>query len=305
MAGERSYTQGRFSVDVDGANVGYLKSISGVGTLEAEIATHDLGPDKQQKKHVANTKWAPAKCEIGIGMGKSMYDWMKGSLDKKHIQKNGAVHLGDFDHKAMQSITWYGGLITEVTVPKMSGDSKDAAYFTVGFEYEYAEWAKGGGESISAKMGPKQKNWLCSNYKLEIGGLPCERVASIDSFSWKCTTKKDEVGSTASHRQTLHPAKITIPDLKLSISSADKTIWADAARAWFVGGNHGEAQEMTGRLVFLGPNMKDELGEINFMNVGFKKFAGSDLKGGDESVARFNVELYCEQMEFKIKEFDQ
>jgi hypothetical protein len=29
------------------------------------------------------------------------------------------------------------------------------------------------------------KKWLCSNFKLEVDGLPCNRVAKIDSFNWE------------------------------------------------------------------------------------------------------------------------
>lgn len=302
-ANDRSYTSGRFAVDVDGFNVGYMKSCSGVGTVDGDIAVNDLGPDKQQKKHLANWKWAPGKMEVGIGMGKGMYDWIKASLDNKHIQKNGVVTMADFDHKAMQSCTWMNGLITEVTCPKLSGDAKDAAYFTIGWEYESARWAKAGGESITAKMGPKQKQWLCSNFSVVIGGLPCARVNTVDSFSWKCTVKSDHVGDK--NEYTLHPMKVTVPDLKLTISSADKKEWADFAKKWFIDGERKEdADEMTGRIIYLDPTRKIELGSVELSNVGLKKFSPGDLKGNAEDVSRFTVELYVEQMQFKINTSD-
>ena len=53
-----------------------------------------------------------------------------------------------------------------------------------------------------------------------------------------------------------------MPDLKLAISMADHQPWADAAKKWFVDGHHEEGDEMSGRIVFLGPDMKKELGEI-------------------------------------------
>jgi hypothetical protein len=56
--------------------------------------------------------------------------------------------------------------------------------------------------------------------------------------------------------------------------------------------------------VFLGPNMKDELGEIELQNVGFKKFSDDDSEANSEKIKRFNVELYVEKMIFKINEYD-
>ena len=40
--------------------------------------------------------------------------------------------------------------------------------------------------------------------------LPCERVASIDSFTWKCSVAADQIGIHREH--TKHPAKVTVPD---------------------------------------------------------------------------------------------
>jgi hypothetical protein len=301
MADQRTYTGGRFALDVDGFNVGFLKKFSGLA-MEADIVANDLGPDNVQKKHVANVKWTPAKATIGIGMGKGMYDWIKAAFDKGYITKNGTFTSADFNYKAQSQLTFSEALITEVTVPKLDGSSKDAAYFDIGFECERVRWAKGGGEDIRGKIGPKQKQWLCSNFKFELGGLPCTRVATIDSFTWKCAVAADMLGAFCEN--TKHPAKVTVPDLKISVSYADHDAWSQAAKKWFIDGHRTEADEMTGRIVFLGPNMKDELGEITLLNVGFKKFSDEDAEANSEKIKRFNVELYVEKMEFKLAQFD-
>lgn len=301
MADIRTFTGGRFALDIDGFNVGFLKKFSGLA-MEADITANDLGPDNVQKKHVSNIKWTPGKATVGIGMGKGMYDWIKAAFDKGYVTKNGTFTAADFNYKAQSQLTFFNALITEVTVPKLDGSSKDSAYFDIGFESEQVRWAKGGGEDIRGKIGPKQKAWLCSNFRVEIGALPCNRVATVDSFTWKCAVAADMIGI---HREpTKHPAKVTVPDIKLGISYADHQAWADAAKKWFIDGDHREEHEMTGRIVFLGPNMKDELGEITLLNVGFKKFSDEDAEANSEKIKRFNVELYVEKMEFKINEYD-
>ena len=143
---------------------------------------------------------------------------------------------------------------------------------------------------------------MCSNFRVEIGSLPCSRVASVDSFTWKCAIAADQIGIF--REPTKHPAKVTVPDLKLGISMADYQAWADSAKKWFVDGEHKELNEMEGRIVFLDPNMKDELGEISLQNVGFKKFSKEDSEANSEKIARFNVELYVEKMVFKINQYD-
>ena len=95
-----------------------------------------------------------------------------------------------------------------------------------------------------------------------------------------------------------------MPDIKLSISNADQPKWAEEAKKWFIDGQHLEGDERHGRIVFLGPDMKTELGDITLLNVGFKKFADDDAEANSEKIKRFNVELYVERMEFKINEYD-
>ena len=83
-----------------------------------------------------------------------------------------------------------GALITGVTAPKLDGASKDAAYFDVEFECEEVRWAKGGGQSIQGKSGPKQKQWRCSNASVRWsrsttisspGRALCSRIRRTDS----------------------------------------------------------------------------------------------------------------------------
>jgi hypothetical protein len=301
MAGERTYTAGRFALDVNGENAGFLKKFSGFA-MEADIVSNDLGPDNVQKKHVSNIKWTPAKATIGIGMGKEMYEWIKAAFDKGYVTKNGQFTSADFNYKAQSILTFQNALITSVTVPKLDGSSKDAAYFDVEMEAEMVRWAKGGGEDIRGKIGPKQKAWLCSNFRLTMGGLPCERVGSIDSFTWKCAVASDQIGTV--REPTKHPAKVTVPDLKFSISMADYQPWADAAKKWFVDGEHEEQHELTGSIEFLNPNMKDVIGSIELQNCGFKKFTRGEATANDEKIARFDVEMYCEKMKFNLNYTD-
>jgi hypothetical protein len=187
-------------------------------------------------------------------------------------------------------------------VPKLDGGDKNAAYFDVEFQPGQVRWAKAGGEDIRAKIGPQQKAWLCSNWRVEIGSLPCTKVASIDSFTWKCSAVADDLGM---FRESVYsPAAVTVPSIKMAISYVDHDAWSKAAKSWFIDGKHLESDEMTGRIVFLGPDMKEELGEIELQNVGFQSFKDEDSEGGSDKIKRFNVELYVEKMKFKINKYD-
>ena len=124
----------------------------------------------------------------------------------------------------------------------------------------------------------------------------------MDSFTWKCSVSADQIGIF--REPTKHPAKVTVPEIKLTISSADHDAWAQAAKKWFIDGHHLESDEMHGRIVFLDPNMSDELGEVELQNVGFKKFSDEDNEANSEKIKRFAVELYVEKMKFKLNSYD-
>lgn len=301
MAEQRTYTGGRFSLDVDGFNVAFLKKFDGL-SMEADIVANDLGPDNFQAKHVANIKWTPGKATVGAGMGQGMYNWIKQSFDKAYMPKNGRLVAADFNYKAQSELTFQHALITSVGFPKMDGSSKDGMYLDVEFEAEQVRWAPGDGKDIQAKYGTKQKAWLAANFRFEMGGLPCSRVASIDAFTWKCAVAADQIGIF--REPTKHPAKVTIPDLKVSISMADYEAWAGPAKKWFIDGEHLAGNEMQGAIVILGPNMKDEIGRVELKNCGFKKFSKQTLEANTEKIARFDVEFYVEGMTFSLKEYD-
>ena len=61
---------------------------------------------------------------------------------------------------------------------------------------------------------------------------------------------------------------------------------------------------MQGRIVFLKPDMKTEIGEIELQQVGLVSFKKDDMEANAEKIARFTAELYVEKMLFKIKEYD-
>ena len=70
----------------------------------------------------------------------------------------------------------------------------------------------------------------------EDGDLPCDAISSVDSFTWKCSVAPDHWGI---HRLPMkHPAKVVVPDLKITCSQKEDVFprWADAARKWFVAG---------------------------------------------------------------------
>ena len=76
-----------------------------------------------------------------------------------------------------------------------------------------------------ASVAPKTKEWLCSSFRFEVGDLPCSRIAKVDSFGWEQGVVKDDVG--AFREPMKEPAKVEVPNLKVTISMGDLLAWSD------------------------------------------------------------------------------
>ncbi len=301
MAQSRSYTAGRFAVDIDGQLAGYVKSVAG-GNIKGEVAIHQLGPDNVQKKHLATIVHEPFTVEVGMGMSRLFYEWIQSSFDKGHVTKSGEMIAADFDYHAQSARVFHEGFISEVTLPALDGSSKEPAYMTVKIDPERIRHEKRGGEKLNGKIGSQTKKWLCSNFKMEIGDMPCSRVAKVDSFTWKQAIIKDQVG--AFREATKHPAKVEVPNLKLTISMADIEPWRQWHESFVINGLCSDADEVTGSITFLGPDHKEELAEISLDHVGIISLTQAKQEANKEEVARFEVELYVEQMRFLYKASD-
>jgi len=292
-------TGSRLALDVDGTRVTALRSFSGLGVL-ADIAQTELSPMSPPKKHVAAVRFTPARLRTGLGLGKGLYTWLKAALEGNAINRSGTFRRGDFNGKVQSVHKFSDALITEFTVPRLDASSRDPGLLDIAFATAQLDWAGPSGETLAMVADPKPKAWLLSNFKVAIGKLPCSRVAAVESLTWSATLQTDTIG--AGRFPTQLPGKVSVPDLKLSISAADLAPWATAAHQWFIEGRRTEGDEMSGRITLLGSNLADELATIELGNVGFKSFAFPDAGGNSDQVERFTVELYAERLRLVIPE---
>jgi hypothetical protein len=107
-----------------------------------------------------------------------------------------------------------------------------------------------------------EKQWQCSNFRFAIEGLPTSRIAALDGRIVMAHPRPVE-GRVAME----HP-KVRVPDLKLTISMADYPAWAEAAKKWFIDGQHLDLSETPATLSLLGPDLQEELVTVRFTRLG-------------------------------------
>lgn len=297
MSSKRSFAAGRFAFGVDGQFAGFVRKVSG-GVIKSDVVTHDLGTSYFQRKNLGLLEYEPLTFELAMGMGKPVWDWILASWQNGFVQKNCELLLCNFNHEVQVVRVFKDAYIKKVTVPAMDAGSKEGAYFTVEIEPQSIAYEEGDGRKIQGQENANVKKWLCSNFRFELGNLPCQRVAKVDSFSWE--QKQAVARSGASRAPNKEPASLTIPNLKLSISSADAGPWAAWHQSFVIEGKCTDADEYDGSLTFLSPNLREELGIISFKHVGMISMEQQALEANAEQLARFDVELYVEEMFFDL-----
>jgi hypothetical protein len=305
---DRTFTADRFGILLDDSEfLGFTKKVAG-GVIRAELAQHQLGPANISKKHIDAIAYEDFTFKAGMGMSRGFYEWIQSAFDGAHIAKNGEIHACDFDGNSMSVREFRDATISAIKIPTLGGSRSGPACMTVKLTPREIKYARGTGSQIGAelprlkKKENKKKEWRRSNFRFELGDLPCARVARIESFTWKLAVSKDEVGEF--RIPTLHPTRIEVPNLNLTISMADVKPWEAWHRSFVIEGNCGDEAELDGSITFLAPNRRRALARIHLRNVGILSLDTWDRKANKEEVARFAVELYVEDMKFEYLAVD-
>lgn len=297
----RSYRAGAFAVTIGDSAPGYCRKVD-LGKLSNEIITHNLGGTIIQKKHAGKMKHDPITLEVGVGMGKALYEWIKNSFNGKHERMNGEVLIANHDYQVMRRMEFVNALVTEVSIPACDGAGKDPMYFTVKFQPETVRYSDGSGNIGSVKVGEKQKMWLSNNFRFDAAGLPTKHLRKVDSIKWTQKVQEHAVGEFIESQYEGTAAECG--DIKMTLATTDYKQYYDLARSWFFEGKKTEADERAMALEILAQDAKEVVGTIGFKNCGLKEFTFAALEANKDAISTFDVTWYTEQYTFDIAAYN-
>jgi T4-like virus tail tube protein gp19 len=294
MAGTRTDVAGSFMLNLDGVPCGFVRSVDGGGAV-GEVVVEKL-QDGSAKKHIAGPKYEEIEMSIGFGLAQDVYEWIAASWKMDYSRKDGSIVVADTGLQAKTAREFFHALVTDVTFPDLDASSKAPAFLTVKFAPEYTRDTKPSGKLNVGKT-PAQKQFLASNFRFELGELPCAKVSKIDSFTVTQTFPADEVGDGRGAPKD--PAKLDFPNLRVTILKEDAGAWSDWHEDFVVKGNSADENEKSGVIYFLAPNRQAELGRLTLYNVGIFALRGT-LAAAADQVAHVVADLYCERMELRV-----
>jgi len=295
MARARSFSAGRFLLELDGLESGFLKSVEG-GAVAADVIA-ERGHAYYDEKRIAAVRYEPVTLGLDVSLGRAVYDWIADMWTGKAQRHDASVIAVSAQLKAVSEREFLQALITEVTIPAADAAAKDPAFLAVKLAPQYVRSKPGSGATVKASA-TKQKAFLPSNFKLEIDNLDCSKVSKVDSFTVKQLAAESSVGEV--RIATKEPSRVEFPNLRITLAESSAPTWS----AWFddfvVKGNNDAAKERGGTLSFLTPDHKSSLAEIKLFNLGIFRLAPEPHVAGAEQIARVQADLYCERMELKV-----
>ena len=299
MADQRSYTAGKYALDLAGSMSGWIHSVDGAA-IKAEVITEKTGGTHVHHKHIGGVSYEDISVTMGTSMSKTFYDWVQASVDLQYKRiDNGAIISADFNGKEMGRINFFNALITELGFPAVDSTSKDAAKMSVKFTPEYLRHIRKPGAAISGPLGKgEQKRWSAANFRLELQNADkaCKWVNKFEALTVKQKVVKSQVGELRDYQ--IEAANLERPNLVFTCSDAH----ADELYQWHedfvIKGNCTQDKERVGALHYLGSDLK-ELFTLEFSGLGIFSLTPEKHEAGSESIKRCKVELYCEEMKFK------
>ena len=263
---------------------------------EGGIITGDVmkgkAPGQAERKYIADIRFEDFIFETRVNT--QVKEMIRNSWEDGNSPLTCSLMATDAALKATYETVFIAPSLTETIIPKCDASSKNAALIRLRIKPGSINIQKGDGLVIQPKT-TQEKAFLASNFKFELGDLPCARVATIDSIS----VKKNETRKPQRYSMAADTAnnQLDIDNLFLTISSVDFSPWLEWHKNFLVEGHHLPSDELSGRLVFLGPNMRDELLAFKLQGVGIFYLERKMVEAN--KVSRFNVGLYCNHIEME------
>ena len=294
----RPYTEGRYALELDNQNAGWIHSAEGGGAT-SDVVSEKIGPDFIQHKHIAGLKYEDITLEFGTGMSKGLLGWIRDSFGKSYVRKTGAVVAGNFDNKEVSRLNFFNAILTEVRFPELEAGSKEPAFMSLKFTPEYTRTVTGGGKPIPAS-GPvntnKQKQWQPSNFRLTIDGLDCTHVSKIEPLKMSMKTVDSTAGELRDYLKA--PGHPEYSNIVLYVAETHAKSFYDWHESFVIKSQSSDDKEKNGKLEFLAANLQEVLFTLDFKHLGIFKMTPEKVEAGIENVRRVKVEMYVEQMIF-------
>jgi hypothetical protein len=293
----RTYAAAHFALELDGnKNVGFCRSIEG-GGIKAEIVTQQYGGEHRQWKQLSKPEYEDVKLQVGMSMSPPFYDWISGFFEGKVERRDGAIVAGDFHYNERARREMYHMLISEVTLPALDGEDKNACFMTIGIAPERVEFKKGTNNKLNPGPMQKQKLWTPANFQFKVDGFEqeCRRVTKVDSFTIKQQILDYPQGGQRDKLRV--PGFLEFPNITFYVPESDSQKFFDHYKKHVLDGKPQAEPRLTGEIEF-----RDQDGSglcsIALAGVDLASVQPAKMTATSDDVKTVKIEISVESMVF-------
>jgi hypothetical protein len=255
------------------------------------------GGDNVPTKHLGRTQYEEITLTCGVTMSSQFYNWIKGTFSGSPVAMDGAIIAAGTDQREIGRLSFFGALISEVTLPALDASSKDPARLTVKITPTRTLLKFGAGQNPFPPQ-PPGPPWLTSNFSLQIAGLEddCKNALRIGELTLKQDITQVTPGNGGGTQ--LVPNGLEFPDLLVTLpqphSSEFYNWWAD----FVISGNNDASKEKSGSLQYLSPDLSVAFFTLNLYRLGIYKFSFAEIAPNSSTTCRVQAAMYCDSMTF-------
>ena len=286
------FAAGKFALELDGKAAGFLPAVQG-GNVVADVVEFTPGTSLVPQKVLDDLHYEEVTMLVGLGMAPAFWDWVGHMVDRDPMPMDGAILFADMDSNLVRRMEFKKAWLSEVSLPALDAASNETGLMTVKLRAESTALKPPGGKLPNLVLA-KQKNWLASNFRLQVGSLPCTRVNKIEALTIKQQITEYREGGDAG---TIHllPEKLEFPNLVVTFSALDLGPWQAFFDDFVLAGNNGQAAELGGKLDLMAPDLKTVLATLEFFHLGIFRLAPEEVEPLGSNIQRFRADLYCER----------
>jgi phage tail-like protein len=291
----RAYTEGRYTIELDGTTAALLKAEEG-GYATADVVVEKIGSDRIAKKHVGPPRYEDISLEVGAGMSKNFWAWIKDTMDHKFSRKDGAVVAANAQLAEVSRLSFYHALITEIAFPELDASNRDPFKLSIKLAPEYTRQVAGSGKPVNAGAAVnanKGKTILLSGFRMAMDGLDCTHVSGIDPIVIKQHVVADQTGQARDY--LANPGSLDFGNLGVYLPESFAKSFYDWHESFVIKGQNGDDKEKNGKIEILGQNM-EPLITIELRHAGIFRMTPEKVEAGSDNIRRVKAQMYVESM---------
>ncbi len=279
-----------WALSLNGTVVGPVRSVEGCSIRSEVISQRTEGGDV--RKHPGQPHYDPCVLEVGLGVGKGLFDWIGGVFDRKGVRKELILHQLDQAGHEQAQLVLQEALLTGFELPQLGAADTGPAWLKLTVAADRVQRANGSGANIGTKSSDPLDP---STVRFQVSGIgQVAELTSLASWAFTQATKREDPS------WGLEPAGAKLGNVVVTLAEGAKGGGAGIAGfdAWvedfLVSGNSGKEHERTASLTVSSAGGRKL--ELSFTGVGI--FSADQLARSGGGGRRYG--LYVEGAKLRV-----